>query len=509
MYSASYNYSTPECRYVVPEQLVVKGKGQVQFATVFLENHYKGWPRADASHAAEASACTNGGGELTEHDNGQVQCKTTKTVYPIGTEEMVMSFEHTYEFPVGKFGLDALRGSSTLSRTTADDHPEISTALESSVNMSAFGLPPRVIAPGGSVSLTLKEWLMAAGTSLDDLNDLANPDALGREGDGPGGSRLPFNRLTGLVVSVQIRYSNGEPTVQKQPHIWANITAQKQFLAWSGPGSEKIHVIYPSGEPGSQTYEYIDRYSQGVVFDFQPTGRVFIFDPQYLLNVIIAGLVLLGLAGSVTDTVAFYMLPNGHSSVLEAHRRVRVTKKQGFAELGIRMANAARAFSESFDPDNNKLVEAEDIVRVLAKIASEDLKYKRKNPQTGKTEMVPFDCEKAHAVAIAVLMDQSEDEAHANSFTFEDYMRTQDNGTVPFPVFLEKCIIPEDSKWTPTAEERKRCEEAWTEGLRSVGSKSEEKNTRRGPQLKSSSRTTTNVTDVSVTVETPEEVLEK
>jgi hypothetical protein len=123
--------------------------------------------------------------------------------------------------------------------------------------------------------------------------------------------------------------------------------------------------------------------------------------------------------------------------------------------------------------------------------------------------MVPFDCEKAHAVAIAVLMDQSEDEAHANSFTFEDYMRTQDNGTVPFPVFLEKCIIPEDSKWTPTAEERKRCEEAWTEGLRSVGSKSEEKNTRRGPQLKSSSRTTTNVTDVSVTVETPEEVLEK
>ena len=194
--------------------------------------------------------------------------------------------------------------------------------------------------------------------------------------------------------------------------------------------------------------------------------------------------------------IAFYMLPNGHSNVLEAHRRVRVTKKQGFAELGIRMANAARAFSESFDPDNNKLVEAEDIVHVLAKIATDDLKYKRKNPETGDAEMVPFDCEKAHAIAIAVLMDQSQAEASAKSFSFEDYMRTQDNGTVPFPLFLEKCVIPEDSKWTPTAEERQRCEEAWKRGLRSAGAKNKEKELRRG----SSARSVSGVSATSVTV---------
>ena len=47
------------------------------------------------------------------------------------------------------------------------------------------------------------------------------------------------------------------------------------------------------------------------------------------------------------------MLPNGHSEVLEAHRKVKVSKREGFAEMGIRMANAARAFSESYDPDGN------------------------------------------------------------------------------------------------------------------------------------------------------------
>ena len=389
-----------------------------------------------------------------------------------------MSFEHTYEFPIGKYTLDELRGSSTLDKEAADTHPEISRILDSTVAMKNPDEPPQHIPAGNAVSLSLSEWLAAAGTSLDSLNDLANPDALDRPGLGPDGSRLPTMRMTGLVLTVLISYSNGEPSVARQPKVWANITAEKQFLAWAGPGSDKIYVQYPTGGEGEQTYTYIDRYAQGVVFNFQPTGRVFMFDFSYLLNTIIAGLVLLGLAATITDTVAFYMLPNGHSAVLEAHRRVRVTKKQGFAEMGIRMANAARAFSESFDPDHNQLIEPEDIVRVLARVAGDSLVYK-KTGEDGTSEMVPFDCEKAHAVAIATMMDQDEEDASLNSFTFMDFMRTQDNGTVPFPVFLEKVQIPENSKWTPTEEERRRCQEAWKEGVRANGDKHQDKLRRR------------------------------
>ena len=36
--SAAFDYEKPECQFVVPEELVQKGKGQVQVATVFLEN---------------------------------------------------------------------------------------------------------------------------------------------------------------------------------------------------------------------------------------------------------------------------------------------------------------------------------------------------------------------------------------------------------------------------------------------------------------------------------------
>ena len=51
-------------------------------------------------------------------------------------------------------------------------------------------------------------------------------------------------------------------------------------------------------------------------------------------------------------------------------RRTKVDKVQGFAELGIRMVNAAATFSAHFDPDNNEIVEAEDLVRLGFELSS-------------------------------------------------------------------------------------------------------------------------------------------
>lgn len=67
-------------------------------------------------------------------------------------------------------------------------------------------------------------------------------------------------------------------------------------------------------------------------------------------------------------------------------------------------------------------VEAEDIVRVLAKVASKDFTYKKL--VDGEMVDVPFDCEKAHAIAITILKDQSD--ADDPGFSFVDYMGTQD-----------------------------------------------------------------------------------
>lgn len=108
--------------------------------------------------------------------------------------------------------------------------------------------------------------------------------------------------------------------------------------------SERSWASTPARTPLQPSHSLV----QGIIFDFQPTGQVYVFDYIYLINTLVSAIVLLGLAGTFTDLVAFSCLPNGHSEVLEAHHRRKVNKKQGFAELGIRMANAAQMFAGAF-----------------------------------------------------------------------------------------------------------------------------------------------------------------
>ena len=263
-YDATFNYTMPECRYVVPEQLVVKGTQQVQFVTQFLENSYVGFPCATpgAGPTESQAGCAAAGGSLDQHANGQCVCKTSKTVYPVGVEEMVMSFEHTYEFPVGKFGLKEWRGSSTLTAEQVASTQSITAILPSSVDEGDGSASH--ISEGKSVSHPLKTWLKAAKASLDDVNTLSPQDQLNRPGaDGKAG-RLPHFRMTGLVITVQIHYANGDPTVAKNDKVYANISATKQLLAWAGPGSERIHVEYPSGALGSRAPAGLDPATSGL-----------------------------------------------------------------------------------------------------------------------------------------------------------------------------------------------------------------------------------------------------
>ena len=478
-YNTQFNYTTPECRYVVPEQLVVKGKGAVDMVTMFLETTFVGWPCSDAAQTAEQGPlCAARGGRQIEHANGQCICESKKTVYPIGVEDMTMSFEHTYGFPDGSYGLKNFFGTSTLTEEEVAKHPTIENYLQSKVELGGHTTGhTKVVDPGQSVSQTVREWLLAAGTSLDEFNELAGFDEEGRD----EGKRKPYNRMTGLVISVLISYSNGLPTFYEKRNIHATITATKQLLVWAGPGSERIHVKYPEGSLGAQTFHYIDRYSQGIVFSFEPTGRVYVFDYVYFINSLVSAVVLLGIASTITDAVAFHCLPNGHSAVLSAHRRTKVDKVQGFAELGIRMVNAAAAFSTHFDPDNNEIVEAEDLVRVLARIQCEDLCYKKKDAN-GQWVDQRFDCEKAHAIAIAILKDQhatGENRANRKSFRFDDYMGTQDNGTIPFTTFLDTVAIPPKGPWAPSEEDKERVKAAWEGAIRQQGNEANAKSERR------------------------------
>lgn len=266
------------------------------------------------------------------------------------------------------------------------------------------------------------------------------------------------------VLRILISYSNGEPDVNEQKHVWAEVLSNKQLLPWSGPGSQSVHVQYPDGPQGQQTFDYIDRYAQGVTFDFEVSGRIWIFDWNYLISTLVVSLVLLSVAATITDFVAFSCLPHGHSAVLQAHRFETVSRKQGFASLAMRTGLAALQF-KSFDPDNNKCIEADDLVRVLAATSFED----------AADQGIEMNAETAHALALLILRDQvvaGESKASMvatnESYSFIDYMGTQDNGSLPFVDFLKYVKLP-TGKERPSDEEIERCKKAFEEGKRQEG----------------------------------------
>jgi len=481
MESAGYNYSTPQCKFFVPEQLVVKGKGQVQVITQILENHYRGWPCASANDAAETAACANSSGVKIAMTSGQCLCQIDKTIYPVGVEDIVVSIDHTFSFPVGKFGLDSWGGTSTLTSAEAASTSDVTTSIESEVEdvgaSTTCALEPsrtcRTYSAGSSVSLPVGQWLSAAGASLDDYNSLAGRDQMGRD----GGQREPFNRMTGMVIAVTIRYHNGSPQLTAQPQVSAHIAATKQLLGWAGPGSQRIHVTYPTGSYGAETFEYIDRYAQGIAFDFEPTGLVYVFNWNYLIQTLTVAFIMLGVAGTITDFVAFSSLPGGHSQVLSSYRFQTVTKRAGFAQLAMSTTLSALNF-HAIDEQNNLGIEAEDIVRVLASIHFDD----SPDPE------VKMDAEKAHALALTILRDQvvsgetklwkKNGEGQVRDvYSFLDYMGTQDNGVLPFQEFIKRVKMPAggamgDAK--PSDEEVERCKKAFEEGRRgALGPKAE------------------------------------
>ena len=143
------------------------------------------------------------------------------------------------------------------------------------------------------------------------------------------------------------------------------------------------------------------QYRQGVQFQFRSTGRLYAFDIQTFLGVIVSAIVLFKVAGTITDYVAFYLICcGGQSAMLRRIRAGNVSKDEEVARVGMRAALAATQFRH-FDANNDGRLTTEDLVRVFAMVDGVTL-------------------EKAHAIARRVL-DHAEKKGD-EGLTYKDFV---------------------------------------------------------------------------------------
>jgi len=121
---------------------------------------------------------------------------------------------------------------------------------------------------------------------------------------------------------------------------------------------------YPSGAAGSQTYDKVFMYRQGIAITFRTTGTLYKFDWQYVINVLLGGLVFLFAAKMVANFVALYLM-GGISKMIRNRTRETFDIQGRYAEIGMKAALAAMQFHR-IDDDADGVIEVEDLVVAFA-----------------------------------------------------------------------------------------------------------------------------------------------
>ena len=128
--------------------------------------------------------------------------------------------------------------------------------------------------------------------------------------------------------------------------------------------SQTVYEVYPSGSRGAMTYDKVFIYRQGVAFHFRTTGLFFKFDAEYVVVVLISGMVLLAAAKFVATQVAMNLMP-GVSKMIQNRTREVFDVNARFAEIGMKAALASLQF-HLLDADGDGVLDVEDLVTTYA-----------------------------------------------------------------------------------------------------------------------------------------------
>ena len=352
-YSADYEYINPECDAVHPFELVVKGDNHIHVTTGYIEFAVRGYP-CPLEAASGEILCE---GDLVQ-SNGQCVCTTSKMIYPVGVDEVHVAFSHRYTTS-DAFGW----WGSSLSPADTD----IGTDSTVKRPHGRGDTSDAFFESGRAINFTLGQWLDAANVSLDDINYKLAGSVAGEH---------PRVRTSGVTVTVTATYDNTGPGGKPEYHrrkVSSSVDVEAELASWAGAGPITHFETYPTEAWGNQTFEKFYRYRQGVRFQFRGAGVVYRMEWLYLVNTLVASLVLLSTANTIATFFALYCMKSV-SQMIRFDTREKFSVDGRNAELGMKAAIAAAQF-DRLDADDNGMIEIEDLVRSFARIPGVEFEH--------------------------------------------------------------------------------------------------------------------------------------
>lgn len=223
------------------------------------------------------------------------------TYYPLGVEEMFVSFRHTYKTIDGNGDMSGPAGDSLLAEATNGVYP-----LDSTIRLRDGRR--EYIRSGAIITQSIHQILSRVGISLDAYNTDEPRDAR------PGIDRFPKFRTTGVRIKmhfevdrlvlmgrsssrfsrycfalVRVQYSNKNQETGKPDASMTGLRADmsmEHIKGWAGYGA--LPTIELQGQENN-TFQQITRYRQGVILQFDGKGKYYTFDFFAAASAIVIG----------------------------------------------------------------------------------------------------------------------------------------------------------------------------------------------------------------------------
>jgi len=349
---AAWEYTNVKCAYLTPDELITKETTGGMFITTHVTE--------TITQRVAGSSCSAPSGYVGRPSNplnGICYYDAVTDWLAIGAEHTSIGISHEYD---------------TLIAGRAGSNPKTYVRRAgSSENLHVFEA-------GKSISLKLKEILDVAQVDLDkryeDQTPLAGKDVSSEYGlaGSADAARTPMARLAGVRLKAQIRYYNynledasSEETGSDEPYAILEIepsftwTSKGQKISYRTPESattsgdidptevdDPIDITTNIGQPNGIL---LNMYAYGVHIDITSSGMIGSINYVYLMNVLVSGLVMLKLAGTICDLIAMYGL--GTRSLIYSNHMLEeanfVKESAKYAVQGMMAVNSFQAADQT------------------------------------------------------------------------------------------------------------------------------------------------------------------
>lgn len=366
-YSKDYIYDNFLCAFVSPEQYTSKdSQGNVFFITQFTDIRTVTQQKNTScpTHPEIDGVDTQGFLAIQENLTLPETCayRQQRNYLIPAPSAMTFTFSSSYDT------------SSTIGQQGSSPKTYI-RRKGSDTNLAEFD-------KGTDITASVEKWLEWAGIDLDSPFDqqpvAANDvDDSNLQGEGFSEGKYPYPRVTGMKMVLTTSFYNyklqpGASGIGTSGSEIISIVEIDPQLTWTSLGDDVSFMLNSPDDPQILTtndtsisgyiYTY-DRYAYGIQFQFVFSGTMGTFDYNAFINAIVQGLVLIGVAGTITSFIAQYMLGT-RSKLYRSNMCTDVNFRREYARFTAQALVAAYVF-KAYDQDGSGFLEKSEVFKQL------------------------------------------------------------------------------------------------------------------------------------------------